>query len=177
MPPTFTQYEILGKTNFNGFAKDIQGNDLSAEALTVLDNSKRDKTVAERYRINVSDAAAKGNLVSHDIQNKILGWHDKRWVNYISDGHRVKYTTEDCQGKLPTEPAEADKVATEIVTYLRRRLEERIEGLYGLHRLLADAASGKSCVHAAINNHYGFPLGTPDDKCGHCSGCSPTSRP
>ena len=126
------------------------------------------KRVAKKAKtwthVDVDSAARLSGVHRADIVAKLNAWHDDKIIDLKTGGVVNVYCVLQ---KLPTKPAEKQKIIDALYKELEVREQQDLERMKEVMNLV----TGSACFARTLAEHFGDALSDGRQECGHCTWC------
>ncbi|KAJ7492693.1 ATP-dependent DNA helicase [Mycena latifolia] len=140
-------------------------NDKSKEAGTIRTYWR---AKADKFEINVVDAATHSGADRNDLARKINRWEFDGFIQTRPSQVRMRYLIIPNGNPLPKTPEGIEKVADQLYEDMKKREEDGVAKL----RQVLELATDDECLPRNLSKYFGSEDTVPEDGCGHCTFCT-----
>lgn len=135
--------------------------DTSPASNAIRKATRKAKTLCH---VDVDSAAHQAGLPRSEIVSELNTWHDNGMIDLrtseVINVYRVL-------NKLPSKPAERQKIADQLYHDLEVREQQDLQRMTQVMGLI----TGATCFSRALASHFGDQLPDAAQECGHCTWC------
>lgn len=128
----------------------------------IFENSRQ---IGSRWYVKLQDAAKSHNLVSKDLRNLLLDWHEAFKITILSTGSLDSF---EVLKNFPTDDCGLQGLAQQLY----EEIQDRVKDLVSNNMTMAGILEAKSCIVARLAELHAGNNIPGSGMCGNCTFCA-----